>query len=64
MTEELEQLIEKARAIKLTPAQKRDQIISFAYGNVKLHNPDITREDVERFYDQSEIGRALNEPGI
>ena len=24
------------------------QISSFAYGNVKLHNPSITREDVER----------------
>jgi len=27
------------------------QVISFAYGNVKLHNPAITRDDVERVYE-------------
>jgi hypothetical protein len=30
-------------------AERKAQVISFAYGNVKLHNPAITREDVERF---------------
>ena len=30
-------------------AERKAQVISLAYGNVKLHNPAITREDVERF---------------
>ena len=34
------------------PEERTAQIISFAYGNVKLHNPAITREDVERAYEQ------------
>ena len=34
------------------PEERRAQIISFAYGNVKLHNPAVTREDVERIYDE------------
>jgi hypothetical protein len=28
------------------------QIVSFAYGNVKLHTPAITRGDVKRMYEQ------------
>lgn len=39
-----------------TPEEKeqmvREQSISFAYGNVALHNPDVTREMVEEVYDR------------
>lgn len=39
---------------RLTPEQqqahRREQAISFVYGNVSLHNPNITREMVEREY--------------
>lgn len=32
----------------MTPEERREQRISFAYGNVSMHNPDVTREMVER----------------
>jgi hypothetical protein len=44
----LEELLELARNHVWTEEEKRQQILSFAYGNVKLHNPAITMEDVER----------------
>ena len=37
---------------EMTPEERRAHTISFAYGNVKLHNPAITREDVDRMYVQ------------
>ena len=49
---DLESLLEHARTHEWTPEERRAQVISFAYGNVKLHNPAITREDVERIYEQ------------
>ena len=50
--QDLQSLLEKARTHGWTPEQRRAQVISFAYGNVKLHNPAITREDVEWIYEQ------------
>ena len=44
--------LERARTHGWTPEERRAQVISFAYGNIKLHNPAITREDVERIYEQ------------
>lgn len=32
----------------MTPKEQAEQRINFAYGNVALHNPEVTREDVER----------------
>ena len=66
--EPLHELIEKARAIKMTPEQEKAQRLSFAYGNLAIDNPSITREMVaaadslpagwqHRGYDQS--GYAL-----
>ena len=52
----LEELIDSARLIKMTPEQRREQRIRFAYGNLKLHNPDITREDVERAAEEVDKG--------
>jgi len=31
---------------------RREHIISFAYGNVHLHNPAVTREMIEAEYDK------------
>jgi hypothetical protein len=31
----------------MSPAEKWDQHVSFVYGNVAMHNPEITRELVE-----------------
>lgn len=43
----LEELIEAARKIKVTPEMAHNQRVSFVYGNCKIENDDITREMVE-----------------
>jgi hypothetical protein len=40
----LDELIEAARKVKMTPEQEAAQRRSFAYGNCKLENDRITRE--------------------
>lgn len=52
MTKTLVNLIEKARSHQMTEEEKRAQIISFAYGNCAIENPNITREMVECEYDR------------
>ncbi len=44
----LEELLERAGAYKMTPADKEAQRRSFAYGNAQLSNPSVTREMVDR----------------
>jgi hypothetical protein len=46
MTEYLERLIEKTKHIQMTEEQKREQRISFVYGNTHIENSNITREMV------------------
>ncbi len=47
MTDELSRLIEEARKRPtMTPAEREEQAISFAAGNVGLSNPDVTIETV------------------
>ncbi|WP_398483426.1 hypothetical protein [Tardiphaga sp.] len=46
MTEDLKELIERARQIEMTPAQLGEQRRSFAYGNTHIENERITREMV------------------
>ena len=46
MTKNLEELVEKARKIDMTPDQLREQRRSFAYGNTHIENELITREMV------------------
>lgn len=41
-------LVEKAKKIVMTPEQKEAQRRDFAYGNVALHNPEVTREMVDK----------------
>jgi len=48
----LDQLIEWARNYKCTDEDRTRFRRSFAYGNVKLHNPDITRELIDREADK------------
>ena len=56
--EELNALVEAARKLPpMTPAQRREQAISFAYGNVNLDrvergDPPIAREVFEAAYDR------------
>jgi len=44
LTQNLDKLIERARAVQMTPAQREEQRLSFAYGNTKIENDLITRE--------------------
>ena len=48
MSEELDELIEMARTIGMTPEQAERQRRSFAYGNVKIESDSITWEMIDR----------------
>jgi hypothetical protein len=47
VSEELNELIEMARTIRMTPGQAERQRRSFAYGNVKIENDSITWEMID-----------------
>ena len=55
MTEDLQELISRARTIEMTPAQLREQRRSFVYGNTHIENERITRELV------AEVDQKLEE---
>ncbi len=44
MTEDLKDLVARARQIEMTPAQLREHRRSFVYGNTHIENERITRE--------------------
>lgn len=46
MGDKLQELVEQARKIDMTPAQLREQRRSFVYGNTHIENDLITREMV------------------
>lgn len=46
MGKDLEELVNRARAIEMTPDQLREQRRSFVYGNTNIENERITREMV------------------
>ncbi len=48
MSEELLALIERARGVVMTTEDRLEQAVSFAYGNVALENPAVTRDSVRR----------------
>ena len=47
MPDKLSQLIEKARAVKMSSRDREEQRRSFAYGNTKIENDLITREMID-----------------
>lgn len=51
---DLDKLIEAARGIKMTKAQREAQRRSFAYGNTHFENELITRETIDRAADRLE----------
>jgi hypothetical protein len=55
MTEDLQELVSRARKIEMTPAQLREQRRSFVYGNTHIENERITRELV------AEVDQKLEE---
>lgn len=54
MTKKLDDLIEKARRIQMTPEQAREQRRSFVYGNTHIENPRITRDLVREVDEELE----------
>lgn len=51
MSEKLQSLIERARAVRMSVHDAEKQRRSFAYGNTKIENERITREMID---DQAE----------
>jgi hypothetical protein len=56
MGSELAKLVEAARAYRMTPAEREEQLRNFAAGNVGLENERVTRAVVD------EAARRLNVP--
>ena len=48
MNDKLKALLDAARAIQMSSADKEEQRRSFAYGNTKIENDRITRETIDR----------------
>lgn len=48
MPEGLSELLERTRDSKMTPEQREEQRRSFAYGNLKIEDPEITRDSIDR----------------
>jgi hypothetical protein len=44
---DMDELVERARRVKMTPEQEEAQRQSFAYGNCHIDNPRVTRSMVE-----------------
>lgn len=45
---ELASLLEKAKNVQMTPADKEAQRRSFAYGNANIENERVTKETVDK----------------
>ena len=45
---ELDELLERARKVTMTPEDREAQRRSFAYGNTRIENQRITKETVNR----------------
>jgi len=58
MTKKLTALIERARSVRMTNAQKEEQRRSFAYGNTKIENERITRKMVEELAEAKKRGAS------
>jgi hypothetical protein len=48
MSEKLTSLIERARQVRMTPSEIREQRISFAFGNANYEDQRVTKEAVTR----------------
>ena len=57
MKQKLDELVERARKIEMTPSQEAAQRQSFAYGNTQIENDRITREMV------AEADRKIEQEG-
>ncbi len=48
MTLSISKLVELAKNVRPTPEQREEQRRSFAYGNTRFENENITREMIDR----------------
>jgi hypothetical protein len=48
MSRELNELVNRARTVKMNEVQKEKQRRSWAYGTAKIENDDITRESIDQ----------------
>jgi hypothetical protein len=48
MSDHLKDLLQNARNTQMSPEQRESQRKSFAYGNTKFENDQITRDTIER----------------
>lgn len=58
MTPELAILLQRAREVRMTPAEREVQRMNFAYGNAHLENDAITREVVRRAIQRLQRAKA------
>ena len=58
MTRELEELVNRARTIEMTPQQLREQRRSFVYGNTHIENERITRQMVAEIDEKLEAEKS------
>ncbi len=56
---EINVLLEKAKRITMSPAEREEQRRSFAYGNANIENEAVTRDVIEEVADQ-----MSREPGL
>ena len=56
MSEDLTKLLEAARSVPFSEAQREEQRCSFAYGNARIENPLVTRQTID---EQAEKLRTL-----
>jgi len=52
MTDHLQELLQKAQAQEMTAEQREHQRRSFAYGNTKIENPQITKQVIDEAADE------------
>lgn len=55
---DLDQLLEMAREIEVTPGEREQQRRSFAFGNTNIENQRITRATIDRAAEQLAAGSA------
>lgn len=58
MSQNIEKLLDRAKRVQMTPAEREKQRRSFVYGNTKIENERITRELVDQVADALEADKA------
>lgn len=56
----LDQLLEMARGVPVSAAEREQQRRSFAFGNTNIENERITRETIERAAEKLAMDKALS----